>query len=479
MFGPRQVQDSIALVHWAARLSGSNGQVGLDGCSFLGIDQIFTAGALGPHSPVKEILPACASNGYETYIAGGVPSQIVGLFGSNLGLTLSGTKNAAINHAYNEARESQILAGGPQAYNGSYWNTRTTYTQIPKIVANGIPALLWSGWYPTDGPGSLQEYAIFQNAYDHRAPYGPMRAEQRVTGRYQVVIGPWNHGDGLDDTIQLEWYDTWLKGQDTGITRTTTPMHLYDLQASQWVNGSTYPVTDHYTAYHLGPDNTLSVASPATSGSVPLLWGQPSTNGATLTFDAPAAVAEERIAGPIAATIFARSSNRNVDLIATLFDVGAGKSATQLATGNIVGSLRATGSELSWRDQKGLMIRPYHSFLVNRYAQPNSLQRYDIELTPTLYSLPPGDHLRLVLTTQPATNDCASLLSALTTPLPCLLTAPQKKTLPGGRYQIEWSATAPSSINVPLVPEKALPVAQSATTPTSGGLVEPLGWSAK
>ena len=59
---------------WAAKeLSGSNGIIGLDGCSFLGIDQIFTAAALGPNSPVKEILPACASNNYNTYFAGGIP----------------------------------------------------------------------------------------------------------------------------------------------------------------------------------------------------------------------------------------------------------------------------------------------------------------------------------------------------------------------------------------------------------------------
>jgi predicted acyl esterase len=53
-FGPRQTTDGVALVHWAAKeLSGSNGIIGLDGCSFLGIDQIFTAAALGPNSPVK------------------------------------------------------------------------------------------------------------------------------------------------------------------------------------------------------------------------------------------------------------------------------------------------------------------------------------------------------------------------------------------------------------------------------------------
>jgi hypothetical protein len=29
---------------------------------------------------------------------------------------------------------------------------------------------------------------------------------------------------GIDQNIQLEWYDTWLKGQDIEIAETRTPM---------------------------------------------------------------------------------------------------------------------------------------------------------------------------------------------------------------------------------------------------------------
>jgi len=71
--------------------------VGLTGCSFLGINQIFTAAAVGPDSPVKAILPACASTGYETYFAGGIPSQITKLFGLAAGIL--GTKHLAENAA--------------------------------------------------------------------------------------------------------------------------------------------------------------------------------------------------------------------------------------------------------------------------------------------------------------------------------------------------------------------------------------------
>jgi uncharacterized protein len=476
-FGPRQTEDGVTLVRWAAHtLPGSNGIVGLDGCSFLGIDQIFTAAAVGPHSPLREILPACASNSYDNYFAGGIPSQIAGLFDSPLAQSLDGTRNEAVNSAANAVLEHQFTSGGPAAYNGKFWQERTTYVVAPKIVKNGIPALLWSGWYPTDGPGSLIEYAIFQNAYAHRPPFGPMNPNQSTTGRYQIVVGPWMHGQGLDDAFQLEWYDTWLKGEHTGITNTRTPMHLYELQAGEWANATTYPMTDDYTAYHFADSGVLSRSSQG-AGSATIRWGQPVAGQTSIRFDTAALKRDETIGGPIAATVYGRSNNRNLELIGTLFDVAPGGQSTQLATGTILGSLRSLNSSRSWYDKNQLMVLPYHPYAVDRYAAARSLQRYDIGLTPTLYVVPAGDHLQFVLTTQAPASACASLLSALTTPLPCILSAPQKKTVPGGVYQIVWGHATPSSVNVPLLGSDDVHGTASAVTSTSSGETEPIKWS--
>jgi uncharacterized protein len=478
-FGPRQTKDSVALVHWASHsLSGSNGIVGLDGCSFLGIDQIFTAAAVGPNSPVKEILPACASNDYNNYFAGGIPSQVAGLFNSPIAATLDGTRNAKVNVAANDALEHQFVTGGPTAYNGKYWQERTTFNVAPAIVKNKIPALLWSGWFPTDGPGSLYEYSIFQNSYAGRAPYGAMAPGQKTTGRYQVVIGPWMHGQGLDEGIQLEWYDTWLKGEKTGIDDTPTSMHLDVLQSNQWVNATTYPLTDKYAAYHLESDGNLSTGA-ATSGSAKLSWAQPTTQGATLTFNTKPFTKEVVVGGPVAATVYARSTNRNLELIGSLYDVAPDGQSTQITTGTVLGSLRAEDKSKSWLDANHVMVRPDHPDVADDYAAPNSLQRYDIGLTPTMYAVVPGHHLQFVLSTQAPADKCASVISALTTPLPCIPSTPQKKTLPGGSYQVVWSAARPSSINVPLLSEGSLQVTTSAVTPTSSGQTEPINWSGR
>jgi predicted acyl esterase len=344
------------------------------------------------------------------------------------------------------------------------------------VVENGIPALLWTGWTPTDGPGAVASYGILQNSWAHRPPYAAMQPKQAATGRYQIVVGPWGHGIGLDDSIQLEWYDTWLRGQDTGMADTSTPMHLYEQQSDRWVNASTLPLTDDYTALHLGSDGALSTTAPQAPGSAELQWGDPTQAGTTVTFDASPLDQTQVVAGPVGATLWAKSSNRNINLIATLDDVAPDGTVQPITAGNIVGSLRAVDTKKSWTDRKGLTIRPAHPFLVDRYAAPASLQRYDIALDATLWSVAAGHHLRLVVSTQPPADKCASLIGALNIALPCLPSAPQRDTLPGGTYQLIWSKKAPSSINVPLVAPDALTTATSGTTATSKGLTEPLAW---
>src|SRR6202042_3024420 len=110
--------------------------------------------------------PACAGSTYDgVYFSGGVPGPIVGLFGLP-SATLSGSQHAPENDTFNEARQQEILAGGPLAYDNLNWQQRTTTPALAaQVVRNGIPALLWSGWDAPDYIGSLAMYAAFQNAW--------------------------------------------------------------------------------------------------------------------------------------------------------------------------------------------------------------------------------------------------------------------------------------------------------------------------
>jgi predicted acyl esterase len=104
-----------------------------------------------------------------------------------------------------------------------------------------------------------------------------MQPGQRTTGRYQLIVGPWEHlnGSSVDvDPLELEWFDTWLKHEQTGMPGTPTPLHYYDLGSGQFDETSTYPFTGATpTRLYFGPSGTLtSTAPPANaSGTSPTL----------------------------------------------------------------------------------------------------------------------------------------------------------------------------------------------------------------
>jgi len=83
-------------------------------------------------------------------------------------------------------------------------------------------------------------------------------------------------------------------------------------------------------------------------------------------------------------------------------------------------------------------VLPYHRY-TKAAASPvvrGALTRYDIEVFPTYATLAPGHRLRVTINT---------------TDFPHLLPTPLQLTkLFGGSYQVLRTATAPSSITVPL-----------------------------
>jgi uncharacterized protein len=443
-FMDRRAQlDGVELVHWAAHhLAGSNGVVGLYGCSYLGLTQIFTAGALGRHSPVKAMAPSCAGTDMyrESGYSGGVPTEsveymfpgIAGLIGARAGVF--GTK-VVVNGEM----------GGDTAYDGTFWRSRTPGDYAARIVANHIPALLWSGWDDIFTRTSQEMYAAFQNAAAGRPVYGPMKVGQHVSPRYQIVVGPWGHGEGIDQNLQLEWFDTWLKGADTPMRHTHTPMHLYQLGTKTWINTSAFPMVDRYTRYYLGNSDALTTSAPSSRATDTLQFAPPQTSA--LTYTTPALPKGATLAGPISASILASTTGTNMDVIATLYDVSKDGTATQITQGNLAGSFASLEKSRTWYDENGVDVRPYPRFDADRWLTPGKPVRLDITISPRIYSLPPGHALRVTLTSMQDESKCGALLGVH----PCFPSATQLRTFPG-TYSVLRGAGQQSTINLPLLP---------------------------
>jgi len=506
LFDPIQAQDGVELVDWAAKLPHSSGKVGLYGSSYLGIDQLLTAARVGRHSPLKAVFPVIAGNDLyrDTAYFGGVPglefdAVFLGLTG---GLHVTNpivetgratdpdpadTAQVEAEHAgglvsYHADAVLNTELNGDQRYDEAYWHARNPRTILKKVVANGIPAFLVGGWFDLFQRGEPLNFSGLQNAWAKRPVGAPMGRRQKLTSRYQLLMGPWYHvtaGDGLDmDRLHLQWFDHWLKGIDTQITDVRTPLHLFQLGGGKYLEARRYPFGEATpTAYYLGAGNTLTTARPKdAAGADPIVftgatspcdrqsdqWGAGGVALATsdqnpcaeddrtlqagpgaLTYTTPPFAADRVIAGPIGATLYATSTRPDTFFEATLEDVDPSGTSTSLTAGGLLGSFRALDARQTWRAPGGTPILPYHPYTRASVTpvEPGKVTRLDIEVFPTFAKIAKGHSLRLTLTT----SDTPHLG----------FTPDQLQNLAGGVYQVQRNAGAASFVEIPTAPADA------------------------
>ncbi|WP_280357281.1 CocE/NonD family hydrolase [Nocardia otitidiscaviarum] len=272
---PQEREDSLRIVEWAAGLPNSTGEIGLWGLSYLGMSGLFTAGALGPDSPVKALFPLMPGNhafqdlldhdGFfniaflSSMLAVPITAlpqldPILGLY-REPGKMLSVFTDHLLTHLRDDATWPSIinaLLDGDKLYNGPYWEARAIDNVLEQIAANDIPTYLVGGQYDLLQDGTPRTFAGLQNAYAGRGKNGPMPADAPSSGRFQLLTGPWFHVQpgihrstaDLDmHAIQLAWFDRWLKGDRNGIDETDTPLRAIDLDGNV-IESATYPVRE-------------------------------------------------------------------------------------------------------------------------------------------------------------------------------------------------------------------------------------------
>ncbi|MEV6609772.1 CocE/NonD family hydrolase [Kutzneria sp. NPDC051319] len=390
-FGDRQGRDGAELVDWAARaLPGSDGLVGLDGCSYLGVDQWFTAAAVGRHSALKTIAPFCTDSDFYNDLTadGGIPTSFVA------GIAHAEPRGPQDDPATDpqSVTIAQQATGGPRAYDNDYWQQLDVQRLMPTIVANGIPALSEAGWQDLFPGGNLGTYVASQNAYFHRPLTAPVTAREPTTGRYQAIVGPWTHGEHVNEaslqSIRLEWFDTWLKGARTGMADTRTPLHLFENTASRWVDTAAWPPSPTASSFRFDGGDTLA-------------WAP----GSSLTYTTAPLTRSMVLDGPSDLTVYASSTTPEVELSATLNVLAADGHVVKQADGILLGSQRQLDTAQSWYAD-GTLIQPSHPFTqASQRAVPvGRSTRYDLSLLANFTEITAGQRIQVVLTTQPPAN---------------------------------------------------------------------------
>ena len=473
--GLRDHKDGVETLEWVAhKLPGSNGVVGGYGCSWDGETQLYTAANAAANSPLKAVVPACTAQDYirETFLNDGLLTADFP-FLENAASYIGDQPSA---QALYSNLVANVEAGGDDAFNRAFWQVRQPIDDAAGIARNRIPTLLWTGWNDVVFRGTTEFYTALQNLNDGRPEFGAMLDGQPATGRYQIIVGPWGHGQGLDDGIMLEWYDTWLKGEHTGIQNTRTPMHLYEMASNRWINTADWPGAPIYAPDYLNSGGALTAEPANTSGSDSISWEQPTDAGGTLQYTTQPFSTGATLAGPISATIYASSSNANLELIGSLYDLAPDGTQTLISYGDVLGSQSQLLGSRNWYDEHGTLTRPFTGQFADHFLTPGQVRPFAIALNPALWSVAPGDSLRFALTTQSPTIDCTNFAVAAGV-VPCSYTDSGQATLPGGVYQIGHSPTMPSSVALPLLPYLCFETVESGVTPTSGTSTEPLDWA--
>ncbi|NJL00605.1 MAG: CocE/NonD family hydrolase [Spirulinaceae cyanobacterium SM2_1_0] len=270
-----EVEDGVATVNWAAQLPGSDGQVGMYGFSYQGMTQLYAAS--GQPAALRVLCPGMlAVDLYDDW------AYENGAF----------CLQASLGWAVQLAAETARLQGDRLAYHTLYAASRDLPIREPSLyfrecLRKYTPSNFYEGWCNHPEPGEYwQQFVPDLTAVDlpmlHIGgwfdPYlrGTLRLYQDMAARARspqhLLIGPWAHlpwsrrvGDadfGPEaaspvDTLQLRWFDQFLKGQERGI-RSQMPVKLFELGPNRWREFDTWPPAAERFHYHL---HTTGLAS--------------------------------------------------------------------------------------------------------------------------------------------------------------------------------------------------------------------------
>jgi len=441
-FGTRTGKDGAAVVRWAAQtLDGTNGSIGLDGCSYLGVNQWSTAAEVGPNSPLKAIAPFCTNSDFynDASAIGGIPTNFTGTVASVLPRgPQDNPQTDPLSVTVNQLRD-----GGDRSYRNDYWQQLSLEALMPRIVANGVPALSMAGWNDLFPAGNLDAYVFAQNAYYNRPVTAPIAPGAQVTGRYQAIVGPWTHGAHFTEaslqSIRLKWFDTLLKGVDTGMLNTTKPLHLFQNGANRWVDTAAWPPSPDARTFYLGPNGTLTDNAPTAPGTDTVSWPAP---WLPATYNSAPVTQATTLDGPINATVYVASTTKDAEITATVNVVGPAGVVYKQGAGVLLASMRQLDTGKSWYGTGNKLIKPSHPLTQasQQLLTPGQQVRMDISVLPNFREIPAGSKIQLVISSQPPGNFHTVMQR----------TPQQKANLGYGVYTLSRSPAAPSSVTLPL-----------------------------
>ncbi|MEV0706607.1 CocE/NonD family hydrolase [Nocardia aurea] len=454
--GAREQLDTREVIEWAARQSWSDGNVGMTGGSYAGINQLRAAEDAPP--PLKAIFPVVPGSDLMRDVVapgGGVGATFLPMWLNSINRAkmvpdVSSMLRGTFDWAWLDERVSDPLTNYDllvqalttpamdemQPELESALDESSAFRQgiLGRPERITVPTFVYGGWHD-----------IFANSATTIYNAIPLPAAPPAGGAMKkLVVGNTYHanpgaGTGVAgapprlDVLQRAWLDHWLKGIDNGIDD-FGPVVVWE-QGGSWVTLPEFPQpgVTHRRVY-LSPDasatttaslhdGSLTATAPAAARTLTVAPGlsnacsrdaaQGSAGIASaldvcakdsrvaetdaLTFTSAPVAADTVISGPINAHLTTVYDTTDGYWSVTVNDVAPDGTSTVLSTGQLTASMRAIDETRSTRSANGDLTAPFNPITAASHLPvvPGEPVALDIAVIPTQAVLRPGHRLRV------------------------------------------------------------------------------------
>jgi uncharacterized protein len=326
--------DGYDTVEWIATQPWSNGKVGMEGASAMGMTANQASIMHPPHLAAMYVFIAPSSAYSQTAFIGGVYRKELNdawMKAQNLSAAISDIyKHNVYDHFYDIREESK------------YWDKVT------------VPVYNQGGWYDIFEQGNINNFVGLQ-----------AEGAGLAAGNQKLIMGPWGHGD-LEEVkypansgimhvahdLELRWFNYWLKGEQNGIMNEPAVRYyvmgdVTDPKApgNEWRTAESWPPQAKTTSYFLTAGGKLSEQMPGAGESmasykydpknpVPTIGGASLVSKAgpmdqraigdrkdVLKFSTEPLKAPVEVTGPVTVELWAESDAPDTDFMAKLIDV--------------------------------------------------------------------------------------------------------------------------------------------------------------
>ena len=271
-----EVEDGADTVNWAAQLPGSTGDVGMYGFSYQGMTQLYAT--VEQPSALKTICPAML--GYDLYTdwayEGGafclqanlgwavqLAAETARLQGDMKAFEMlyATSRNLPFHHPYPrfvdfKKYDSYYFEWLKHPHPGEYWEQLSPSCLMQEV---DLPMLHIGGWFDPFLRGTLNLYQeMARSQYPQRLVIGPWA--HLPWGRRVGAIDYGEEAASPVDTMQVRWFDQFLKGKDTGLLAQPTA-YLFEMGSNQWRSFDRFSTSEK--PYYLATNGLASIREDA------------------------------------------------------------------------------------------------------------------------------------------------------------------------------------------------------------------------